>query len=73
MIVGNYQKFTEELLRNTSRDFFDCIIVDEAHHAGCMSYKRLLEHFSSAKVMLLSASFARPSDDAHVGRHSLSC
>ncbi len=26
-------------------DFFDCIVVDEAHHAPAESYRRILEHF----------------------------
>jgi superfamily II DNA or RNA helicase len=38
------------------RDSFDVIIVDEAHHAAAQSYKNILDHFDTARVVGVTAS-----------------
>lgn len=40
-------------------NFFSLIIIDEAHHAASEIYLRVLEYFSSAKVIGLTATDAR--------------
>lgn len=37
-------------------DFFDMIIIDEAHHAEAESWKKVISRFPSAKVILLTAT-----------------
>ncbi len=37
-------------------DYFQTVIVDEAHHAMSDSYQRVLQHFSSAKVLGVTAT-----------------
>jgi superfamily II DNA or RNA helicase len=52
-----YQRF--------SRDYFSLIIIDEAHHSASDIYRRVLEYFSIAKVVGLTATDAR-SDGKHL-------
>lgn len=37
-------------------DYFDTIIIDEAHHAVSDSYQKILRHFSGAKVLGVTAT-----------------
>lgn len=37
-------------------DFFDMIIVDEAHHSAATSWQKVIERFPNAKVVLLTAT-----------------
>ncbi len=37
-------------------DFFDMIIIDEAHHSAADSWKKVLERFPKAKVIYLTAT-----------------
>lgn len=37
-------------------DFFDMIIVDEAHHSAAASWQKVIERFPNAKVVLLTAT-----------------
>jgi hypothetical protein len=37
-------------------DLFDLIIVDEAHHASARTWRAILEHFTSARRVLLTAT-----------------
>lgn len=37
-------------------DFFDMIIVDEAHHSAAASWQKVIERFPKAKVVLLTAT-----------------
>lgn len=48
-------------------DTFGLVIVDEAHHAVAASYQRVLEHFSSAKILGVTATPDRL-DGAGMGR-----
>lgn len=41
-----------EVLQQFKSDEFDYILIDEVHHAGAASYKRVIDHFSQAKFML---------------------
>jgi superfamily II DNA or RNA helicase len=49
----------DDLLRKLEADDIDFIVVDEAHIAASESYKRLFEHFSGARSLLMSACFQR--------------
>lgn len=44
------------LVRQVPRDYFDLIIVDEAHHAPANSWRQLLEYFSDAKKLFVTGT-----------------
>ena len=55
--VGSVQTLMrEKRLEQFSPDYFDTIIVDEAHHCLSESYQRVLKHFSEAKVLGVTAT-----------------
>ena len=55
--VGSVQTLMrEKRLEQFSSDYFDTIIVDEAHHCLSESYQRVLNHFSEAKVLGVTAT-----------------
>lgn len=42
--------------RRPSRDLFDLVIIDEAHHSSARTWRAVLEHFDEAKALLLTAT-----------------
>jgi DNA repair protein RadD len=46
----------DKWLLQFSDDFFDMIIVDEAHHSAAESWKKVLERFPNAKVIHMTAT-----------------
>lgn len=55
--VGSVQTLMREnRLARFVADYFDVIIIDEAHHALSDSYLRILEHFDGAKVLGVTAT-----------------
>ena len=57
VVVGSVQTLMRESrLAKFPKDYFDTIIVDEAHHVLADSYLRILEHFASAKVLGVTAT-----------------
>ena len=55
--VGSVQSLSrEKRLSGFPHDYFDTIIIDEAHHAVSESYTRILKHFSSAEVLGVTAT-----------------
>lgn len=55
--VGSVQSLMRpKRLEKFDPDHFDTIIVDEAHHAIADSYQRVLDHFSDAKVLGVTAT-----------------
>lgn len=57
IVVGSVQTLMrEKRLNQFSADYFDTIIIDEAHHCLSNSYQRVLEHFSEAKVLGVTAT-----------------
>jgi len=58
-VVSNIQQLStnpEKWLRKFPRDFFDLIIVDEAHHSPAESWRTVREHFAGAKVINMTAT-----------------
>ncbi len=67
--VGSVQSMTREnRLSRFSPDYFKSIIIDEAHHCLTDSYQRVLNHFSSAKVLGVTATPDR-SDMRNLGQY----
>lgn len=57
IVVGSVQTLMrEKRLSNFNADFFNTIIIDEAHHAISDSYQRVLEHFPTADVLGVTAT-----------------
>lgn len=57
VVVGSVQTLMrEKRLSQFKHDYFDTIIIDEAHHCLSESYQRVLEHFSEAKVLGVTAT-----------------
>jgi DNA repair protein RadD len=46
----------DKWLTQFSDDFFDMIIVDEAHHSAAASWQKVIDRFPKAKVILLTAT-----------------
>lgn len=58
-VVSNVQQLAttpEKWLKKFPKDFFDLIIVDEAHHSPAESWKMVLEHFDKARVINMTAT-----------------
>ena len=57
VVVGSVQTLMrEKRLSGFSTDYFDTIIIDEAHHAISSSYQNVLNHFSNAQVLGVTAT-----------------
>ena len=55
--VGSVQTLMRtKRLEQFSRDYFDTIIIDEAHHAVSESYQVILRYFDKAKVLGVTAT-----------------
>lgn len=55
--VGSVQSLMRETrLKRFPDDYFDTIIIDEAHHCISDSYQRVLHHFPDAKVLGVTAT-----------------
>jgi DNA repair protein RadD len=58
-IVSNIQQLStnpEKWLRKFPHDFFDMIVVDEAHHSPAESWQNVREHFAGARVINMTAT-----------------
>lgn len=55
--VGSVQTLQrEKRLNQFPEEYFDVIIIDEAHHAISEGYQRVLQHFDKAKVLGVTAT-----------------
>ena len=55
--VGSVQTMMrEKRLSRFPEDYFDTIIIDEAHHCISDSYQRVLQHFPEAKILGVTAT-----------------
>lgn len=57
VVVGSVQTLQRTArLERFPRDYFGTIIIDEAHHAITDGYRRILDYFSGAKVLGVTAT-----------------
>lgn len=60
IVVVNIHKLQERLesslLRKVESDFFDFIIIDEAHHSEAHTWKKTVEYFAEANVLKLTGT-----------------
>lgn len=55
--VGSVQSLMrEKRLKKFDRDYFDTIVIDEAHHCISEGYQRVLNHFDKANVLGVTAT-----------------
>jgi len=58
-VVTNVQQLSTNIdkwLNQFSPDYFDMIIIDEAHHGAADSWQRVVGHFPAAKIINLTAT-----------------
>lgn len=69
VVVGSVQTLqNDRRLERFSPDYFNTLIVDEAHHAMSDSYQKVLGHFPGAKVLGVTATPDR-GDRRSLGRY----
>lgn len=56
IVVASVQTLKGDRLKNQSPTAFDLIITDEAHHGAAKSYRAIYDHFSSAKLLHITAT-----------------
>lgn len=59
IVVSNVHQFAtnpEKWLKKFPQDFFDLIIVDEAHHSAASSWKTVINYFRDAKIINMTAT-----------------
>ena len=59
IVITNVQQLatnTDKWLNAFPDDFFDMIIIDEAHHSAANSWKKVIERFPNAKVVMMTAT-----------------
>ncbi|MFA5783160.1 MAG: DEAD/DEAH box helicase family protein, partial [Bacteroidales bacterium] len=59
IVITNIQQLAtnvEKWLKQFPNNFFDMIIIDEAHHSAADSWKKVLEHFPEAKIIHMTAT-----------------
>lgn len=67
VVVGSVQSLQrQKRLDKFDPDYFDTIVVDEAHHVLADSYQKVMDHFSNAKVLGVTATAER-SDMKNLG------
>ena len=60
VVVGSVQTLMRDArLDRFDKDYFDTIIIDEAHHAVSQSYWNILNHFYDSKVLGVTATADR--------------
>ncbi|MEI5994122.1 DEAD/DEAH box helicase [Candidatus Enterococcus mansonii] len=71
IVIANIQKLQSRnemaLLNQYESNFFDMIIIDEAHHSEATTWLENLSHFSEAKVVKLTATAYRTDQKQLVG------
>lgn len=59
LVITNVQQLAtnvDKWLTQFPDDFFDMIIVDEAHHSTAASWQKVIDRFPKAKIILLTAT-----------------
>lgn len=57
VVVGSVQTLQrEKRLKQFAKDFFDTIVIDEAHHCISDGYQRVLQYFDQANVLGVTAT-----------------
>ncbi|WP_226701746.1 DEAD/DEAH box helicase [Priestia aryabhattai] len=72
IVILNVHKLQERLdsslLKRVEPDFFDFIIIDEAHHSEATTWKKALKYFENAKVLKVTGTPFRSDGKAIEGK-----
>lgn len=72
IVIINIQKLqsrlTSSLIHKVPKDFFDLIIIDEAHHSTANTWVECIEYFNNAKIVKLTGTPFRTDGDPIVGK-----
>jgi superfamily II DNA or RNA helicase len=66
VVVASVQSLQGERLARWGKDEFSLVVADEAHHYLAPSFRRVLDHFSGAKILGVTATPDR-ADEAALG------
>jgi superfamily II DNA or RNA helicase len=55
-VFASVQTLSNQDLSSISPDYFDVIIIDEAHHVAAPSYQRVIDHFKPRELVGLTAT-----------------
>lgn len=55
-VIASVSTMKGDRLQTWPRDYFDMLVIDEAHHATAPSYRRIIEHFRKAYVLGVTAT-----------------
>lgn len=73
IVILNIHKLQERLdkslVKRVPSDYFDMIIIDEAHHSTASTWENTLQYFSSAKVVKLTGTPFRSDGEVIEGRY----
>ena len=67
IVVGSVQTMQRKRLERWSKDHFQLIIIDEAHHAVAKTYQNILEHFENYALIGVTATPDR-ADEKELGQ-----
>lgn len=56
VVVGSVQTLNAKRLRRFPSHHFDLVVIDEAHHSPAKTYGRIFKHFSTAKLLGVTAT-----------------
>lgn len=68
VVVGSVQSLRRARLERFPGDTFSLIVIDEAHHAPALTYRKIVEHFYQAKVLGITATADRMDG---IGQHNV--
>jgi superfamily II DNA or RNA helicase len=63
VVVATTQTLQRDRLESWPADYFRMVVVDEAHHATASTYKSILNHFRSARVLGVTATADRADEE----------
>ncbi|MNO25522.1 Type III restriction enzyme, res subunit [compost metagenome] len=73
IVILNIHKLQERLdkalVKRVPSDYFDMIIIDEAHHSTAPTWEKTLEYFSSSKVVKLTGTPFRSDGEVIEGKY----
>lgn len=73
IVILNIHKLQERLdkalVKRVPSDYFDMIIIDEAHHSTAPTWEKTLEYFSSTKVIKLTWTPFRSDGEVIEGKY----
>lgn len=56
VVVASVQTLRKKRLEEWKPDHFRLVVIDEAHHAAAKTYRTILDHFSGAKILGVTAT-----------------